>query len=151
MKAVLKRVCAFALAALLLASLCVTLAGCKKSDDNKPDTTPEPTKDTASYATEPPQTDGMNRVVFYWYNETGDYSKCDMWIWFPGADGHGYLFTPCEYGARVELDVPRDVTEVGFIVRRECSSPGGSSWGDAEKDYDGDRFAAVTGEHINSL
>ena len=146
MKAVLKRVCAFALAALLLASLCVTLAGCKKSDDNKPDTTPEPTKDTASYATEPPQTDGMNRVVFYWYNETGDYSKCDMWIWFPGADGHGYLFTPCEYGARVELDVPRDVTEVGFIVRRECSSPGGSSWGDAEKDYDGDRFAAVTGE-----
>ena len=143
MKSIMKRAAA-ALAALLLMTL--ALAGCKKGLGPEPQVTPEPTKDSTVYATERPAEADMNRVVFYWYNETGDYSKCDMWIWFPGADGHGCLFTPCEYGARVELDVPADVTEVGFIVRRECSAPGGSSWGDAVKDVDSDRFVQIEGE-----
>ena len=69
-----------------------------------------------------------------------------MWIWYPNADGHGYLFHPCEYGVKVVLNVPEEISQVGFIVRRNCSDPGGASWGSATKDYDGDRFADITGD-----
>ena len=89
--------------------------------------------------------EGSRRICFYWASDTADYAKCDMWIWFPGKDGRGYLFEECDYGVKVQLDVPQDVTEVGFIVRRDCSEPGGTSWGSATKDYDGDRFARVEG------
>ena len=95
----------------------------------------------------PEPAEGMNRVTFYWYGDGADYGKCDMWIWFPGADGRGYLFEPCDYGVKVTLDVPEDVTKVGFIVRTDCSEPGGSSWGSATKDYDGDRYAEITGKN----
>ena len=87
--------------------------------------------------------EGTNQLTFYWNADGVDYDKCDMWIWYPNADGHGYLFHPCEYGAKVVLNVPKDVSEVGFIVRRDCSDPGGASWGDATKDYDGDRYAQI--------
>ena len=90
--------------------------------------------------------EGMNRVVFYWYGEGTDYSACDMWIWFPNADGRGYLFEPCDYGVRVALDVPEGVGQVGFIVRKACSDPGGTAWGSATKDVDADRYAEITGK-----
>ena len=87
----------------------------------------------------------MNRVIFYWYGDGVNYETCDMWIWFPNADGRGYLFTPCDYGVKVELDVPQSVDKVGFIVRKDCSDPGGSGWGSATKDVDSDRYAEITG------
>ena len=89
--------------------------------------------------------EGVRRLTLYWTDEGVDYETCDVWIWFPGKDGSGHLFEPCEYGGKTSVDVPEDVSEVGFIVRRDCSEPGGSSWGNATKDYDGDRFAALTG------
>ena len=104
---------------------------------------PEPAQSAEDYTLE--REAGCNQLTFYWYNETGEYDDCDMWIWYPNADGRGYLFHPCDYGAMVVLNVPEDITEVGFIVRRGCSDPGGTSWGDATKDYDGDRFAQITG------
>ncbi|MBQ7600052.1 MAG: hypothetical protein IJU57_05195, partial [Clostridia bacterium] len=110
-------------------------------DDTKPDE-PQPS-DTEEFFLE--REPGTNQITFYWYSDGADYAKCDMWIWFPNADGRGYLFHPCEYGAKVVLNVPEDVTEVGFIVRKNCSDPGGTSWGDATKDYSNDRFAAITG------
>ncbi|QTE67820.1 type I pullulanase [Clostridiales bacterium] len=93
-----------------------------------------------------PMEEGKNQIIFYWDAEDANLDNCDMWIWFPNADGRGYLFHPCEYGAKVVLNVPADVDKVGFIVRRDCSEPGGTSWGSAVKDYDGDRFANITGE-----
>ena len=93
-----------------------------------------------------PMEEGKNQIIFYWDAEDANLDNCDMWIWFPNADGRGYLFHPCEYGAKVALNVPADVDKVGFIVRRDCSEPGGTSWGSAVKDYDGDRFANITGE-----
>ena len=84
-------------------------------------------------------------LTFYWQADQTDYSACDMWIWFPGKDGHGYLFEPCDYGVKVSLEVPADVDQVGFIVRKACSDPGGASWGSATKDFDGDRYAEITG------
>ena len=93
-----------------------------------------------------PREEGTRQVTFYWRADDADYDTCDMWIWYPNADGHGYLFHPCAYGVKVVLNVPEDVTRVGFIVRRKCSDPGGASWGDATKDYDADRYAEITGE-----
>ena len=92
-----------------------------------------------------PREEGTRQLTFYWYGESVNYDTCDMWIWYPNADGHGYLFHPCEYGVKVVLNVPEDISRVGFIVRKNCSDPGGASWGDATKDYDGDRYAELTG------
>ncbi len=93
-----------------------------------------------------PMEEGKNQIIFYWDADGANLDNCDMWIWFPNADGRGYLFQPCEYGAKVALNIPADVEKVGFIVRRDCSEPGGTSWGSATKDFDGDRFANITGE-----
>ena len=91
-----------------------------------------------------PLEDGYNQLTLYWtYN--GTYENCDIWIWFPEAEGRGYVFHECNYGAKVVINVPESVTEVGFIVRKNCSDPGGTSWGDAVKDYDQDRFAVIDG------
>ena len=90
--------------------------------------------------------EGVRRLTLYWTSPDEDYEKCDVWIWFPGKDGSGHLFEPCDYGVCVSVDVPESVDEVGFIVRRNCSDPGGSSWGSATKDFEDDRFAVLTGE-----
>ena len=89
--------------------------------------------------------EGVRRLTLYWTSPDEDYEKCDVWIWFPGKDGSGHLFEPCDYGVCVSVDVPESVDEVGFIVRRNCSDPGGSSWGSAAKDFEDDRFAVLTG------
>jgi len=110
--------------------------------------TPQPTPDIpeqpAAEYTEPLQ-DGYNQITFYW-SYPGTYENCDMWIWWGDVAGKGYLFHECEYGAKVVVNVPEGVEEIGFIVRRDCSDPGGSSWGSATKDYEQDRFAAIEGK-----
>ena len=137
---------ALLLAALMLAAL---LAGCGNSP--VPDTAPA--EETQPAAAQPaadeytlPREDGTRQLTLYWNRPSGTYDNCDVWVWFPGRDGHGELFHECPYGAKMVLNVPQDVSEVGFIVRRDCSDPGGSSWGDATKDYDEDRFAVLTGD-----
>ncbi len=93
-----------------------------------------------------PREEGTRQLTFYWFRDGGGYDDCDMWIWYPEADGKGYLFHPCEYGAKVVLNVPEEISRVGFIVRTDCSEPGGNSWGSATKDYDKDRYAELTGD-----
>ena len=94
--------------------------------------------------------EGYNKVTFYWVNPMfsswADYETCDIWIWYDDVDGKGYLMEQCEYGAKVVINVPDTVTEVGFIVRKDCSEPGGTSWGSASKDGGDDRFAIITGK-----
>lgn len=89
---------------------------------------------------------GCNQLTLYWYHDSADYDTCDVWVWLPGKDGHGVLFHPCDYGVKCVVNVPEDVGEVGFIVRRSCSDPGGSSWGDATKDFEEDRYAIMNGD-----
>jgi len=93
-----------------------------------------------------PLEDGYNQLTFYWSYKGGTYENCDIWIWWGDKAGQGYLFHECNYGAKVVINVPEDITEVGFIVRRDCSEPGGSSWGNATKDYESDRFAIIEGK-----
>ncbi len=93
-----------------------------------------------------PREEGCRQLTLYWNSPGADYEKCDVWVWFPGKDGHGELFHPCAYGVKMVINIPADVSEVGFIVRRNCSDPGGSSWGEATKDFADDRFAVMTGD-----
>ncbi len=148
----MKRILALILTALMLLTL---LSGCGGGENTPASPTEpsgsEPAGGEATGAPDSgeeydiPREDGCNKLTFYWYGDGVDYSKCDMWIWYPNADGRGYPFHTCAYGAKVVLNVPEDITEVGFIVRKNCSDPGGTSWGDATKDVDADRFAKIEG------
>ena len=89
--------------------------------------------------------EGMRRVVFYWKG-MAEMDTSDMWIWWDGKDGNGYLFEECAYGFMCSVDVPSSLSKVGFLVRTSCSDPGGSSWGTAVKDWGDDRFAILTGD-----
>ncbi len=91
-----------------------------------------------------PLEDGYNQLTIYW-NYNGTYENCDVWVWWGDKAGQGQLFHECAYGAKMVVNVPEGIDEVGFIVRRDCSEPGGSSWGSATKDYEQDRFAAIEG------
>ena len=92
-----------------------------------------------------PIPEGYNQVTFYW-NHNDTYENCDVWAWWGDVAGKGYLFHECEYGAKAVVNVPEGVTELGFIVRKNCSDPGGTSWGSATKDYEPDRFAFIEGK-----
>ena len=91
-----------------------------------------------------PLVEGCNQVTFYW-KHSGSYETCDIWIWWDGKDGSGYRFHECDYGAKAVVNVPEGISQIGFIVRKNCSDPGGSSWGSAEKDFGQDRFALIEG------
>ena len=89
---------------------------------------------------------GHNQLTFYW-SHPGVIENCDIWMWWDGKEGSGYEMHLCDYGAKVVVNVPENITEVGFIVRTGCSDPGGSSWGEAIKDGTSeDRFATIEGE-----
>ena len=131
---------------LLVLSLLIGLTACggQTPQDTTATTIPEntpPTPDSTEYTL--PLEDGYNQVTFYWkYSQSLE--NTDMWIWHEGKDGKGYVFTPWVHGGKVVLNVPQDVTTIGYIVRRDCSDPGGSSWGSATKDYPDDRFITIS-------
>ena len=113
--------------------------------------TTEPTDTEADYTEEfPPIEDGCNQLVLYWHADRAvDINTSDVWIWWGDVAGKGYTFLPCAYGFKCVVNVPEDVKEVGFIVRTDCSEPGGTSWGSATKDFEADRFAVITGKETH--
>jgi len=92
-----------------------------------------------------PKEEGCNQITFYW-TYPGVIENADIWVWWDGKEGSGYLFHECDYGVKAVINVPNTIEQVGFIVRRDCSEPGGSAWGTATKDYGEDRFAVIDGE-----
>ena len=132
----------FLILSILLAALSLTFISCSDADVNGGNGT-DTTQSENEYTL--PLQDGYNQLTLYWtYN--GTYENCDVWIWWGDRAGQGHLFHECSYGAKMVINVPQDVDQVGFIVRRDCSEPGGSSWGSATKDYEQDRFAVIEGK-----
>ncbi len=137
------------IAALFLALVFLALAaGCGAANDavtGSESETAAPTETGAyeDYVLE--KEDGFNQLTLYWSNPNKDYSKCDVWMWWDGADGRGYPFHRCNYGVMCVVNVPAAVSQVGFIVRTDCTEPCGTSWGTANKDFPDDRFAVITG------
>ncbi len=136
---------------LLVMTVSTVFVSCNKGGYEDPPT-PKDTdvQDTSDLGSDPeeeyfePIPEGYNQVTFYW-NHSDTYENCDVWAWWGDVAGKGYLFHECEYGAKAVVNVPEGVTELGFIVRKNCSDPGGSSWGSATKDYEQDRFAVIEG------
>ncbi|MBE6620644.1 MAG: type I pullulanase [Ruminococcaceae bacterium] len=144
------RIVSFLLLFCMLFTLC--LSACTPNttppDNTDPDQTPggdTPGNVTPEDEYQLPKEEGYNQLTLYWAGNT-NIETADVWIWFGDQPGKGYLFHPCAYGFKTVINVPKDVEQVGFIVRRDCSEPGGTSWGTATKDYDQDRFAIIEGE-----
>ena len=77
--------------------------------------------------------EGERQLTIY-YNRSLGYDDCDVWLWYGSVAGRGYLFYECGYGAKMVVNVPESIEEVGFIIRTGCSDPGGTSWGTCNKD-----------------
>lgn len=92
-----------------------------------------------------PLEDGKNQITFYFNRAAGNYDKCDIWMWEEGgAEGRGFALHECGYGAKAVVNIDGNCTRVGFIVRTNCSDPGGTSWGTATKDAtQDDRFISI--------
>ncbi len=138
----MKKTISMLLAAALLLSLFAACGGASTPASPTDAAAPAP----AATAEPAPGTipEGYDRLTLYWDAPEG-IENCDIWIWYGDKAGQGYLFEECDYGGMVTVDVPEDIDEVGFIVRRDCSAPGGSDWGSAAKDFEGDRFAIIEG------
>ena len=155
-----KRVFALFLAALLLLTACAAPAKTATAPTEAPAATEAPAPEPTAAPTEAPAAEpeaeyqlerepGCNQLSLYWTKSSIDFDTSDMWIWFKGRDGKSYPMHPCEYGAKVVVNVPEDVEEVGFIVRTGVTQLGSSSWGDATKDFDGDRFVKMEGGDVS--
>ena len=147
MKLVLKRIQTVMLLLTFLLATAFTLIGC--GNNNNPGTEdPEEPNDPGYVMPEDeyrlPKEEGHNQITFYW-TYPGVIENADIWVWWDGKEGSGYLFHECNYGVKAVINVPEGITQVGFIVRRDCSEPGGSSWGTATKDFSEDRFAQLEG------
>ena len=147
MKSTLRLVSLF-LALIMMLFWCLVSCNTPDSPDapDAPDT-PEKPDDKDSIPTEEytlPLEDGYNQLTIY-FNHNDTYENCDVWIWWGDVAGKGYILHECAYGAKAVVNVPEGVEEVGFIVRKNCSEPGGSSWGSATKDFEADRFAVIEG------
>lgn len=92
-----------------------------------------------------PLEDGKNQITFYFYRDADDYESCDIWMWEEGgAEGRGFVLHRCDYGAKAVMNIDENTPRVGFIVRTNCSDPGGTSWGTATKDgTQDDRYITI--------
>ena len=148
MKKTYSRILSLLLVAIMLLSLVLTSCHNDPSNNNG---TNESTTDGGKWQIPEgeytiPKQEGYNQITFYW-SHPGVIENCDIWAWWDGKEGSGYIMHPCDYGAKVVLNVPVGIEQIGFIVRTGCSEPGGSSWGEATKDGTSeDRFAVIEGE-----
>ena len=138
----MKRIVSLFLCLILILAI---FAGCGKSEETQTTGIPEVTVPMDEGEYNLPKEINTNQLTFYWLADDVDLSKCDMWIWYPNAEERGYVFHKTSHGGKVMLNVPLDVTEVGFVVRKNCSDPGGTSWGEATRDYEIDRYATIKG------
>ena len=91
--------------------------------------------------------EGTKQVTIYYKSESG-YDDKDVWFWYDGANGRGYDWHPCDYGAKFVANVPDSLTSVNYIIRTGCSDPGGENWGTANKDgTDSDRTIKLEGDY----
>ena len=149
MKKTYSRILSLLLVAIMLLSLVLT--SCRSDPSSNNNSTSESTPDGGKWQIPEgeytiPKEEGYNQITFYW-SHPGVIENCDIWAWWDGKEGSGYIMHPCDYGAKVVLNVPVGIEQIGFIVRTGCSEPGGSSWGEATKDGTSeDRFAVIEGE-----
>ena len=97
---------------LLVLMLSLTIVGCK--DDEEPGNggnngggTDNPGGDYVMPEDEYrlPKEEGHNQITFYW-SYPGVVENCDVWVWWDGKEGSGYLLHECDYGYKAVSKVP---------------------------------------------
>ena len=167
-----KRILSLMLVIVMLLGLCLNTVSCSElfedpdefenddqiTDDDENDDNDDNDNQGGSTETIPnkgdpdvPKMEGYNQITFFWASKAGaikyDLSKCDIWCWWADVNGRGYLMKECEYGGMLTLNIPESVEEVGFIVRTDCSDPGGENWGTATKNSGNeDLWATIEGD-----
>ena len=94
-----------------------------------------------------PKEEGCNQITFYW-NFTGDTSTASFWIWPDGGAGFSYAVYPTAFGAKCMVNIPKEITRIGFIAIYGCDNIGTDVWPGGTKDYDGDRYLDITGDDM---
>ncbi len=139
--------------ALFLALIMLLLSGCVQPDVSTPGQT---TTGSVPAPTTPggpedeyflPKEEGCNQITFYW-NYKGDAATSSFWIWPEGGSGYSYAVYECAFGLKCMVNIPQDVTRIGFIAIHGCSTVGGDTWPGGTKDYDGDRYLDITGDDM---
>ncbi len=139
---------------LVLAMLMLALTGCTPTTPSTTGTSATTQPGTTAAPTQPsgdeeeyflPKEEGCNQLTIYW-DYDGDLTTASFWIWPEGGEGRGYLVYKCAYGVKVMVNIPKDVSSVGFIACYGCDNPGGTSWIGGTKDYDGDRYVDMNGD-----
>ena len=129
----------------VILSMVFVLSACSSKKDNGETDGDNANTPTEEYTLECP--DGYNQLTIYWNRPSGDYSDCDVWLWYGSAAGQALAFHECEYGGKVILNVPEGVLSVGYIVRTKVSVPGAGVWDGIVKDgTDTDRFVTLRGK-----
>ncbi len=145
----------------LVLALCLVLGmtACAGPDTNPTDPAPSTPTTPTTPATDPkptqpsspedeytlPKVDGCNQLTIYW-NYTGNSATASFWIWPEGGNGTSYAVYECSYGVKCVVNIPQDVTRVGFIAIYDCATVGGDTWPGGIKDYDQDRFVDMSGD-----
>ena len=134
----------------VLLSMVFALSACSSSENKGPDNDQDQEQGQGQgqdedYTLECPS--GYNQLIINWNRPSGDYSDCDVWMWYGSAAGQALAFHKCGYGGRVILNVPEDTDKVGYIVRTSVSVPGAGVWDGIKKDgTDADRFITLRGK-----
>ena len=146
MKKQAKRILSLLLAAVMLLSM----AACTPEDPSNgtAGSTGDPTGTTAPVIQDEyflPKEEGCNQLTIYWdYDD--DVATAGFWIWPNEGAGKSYGTYECSYGVKCMVNIPKDVTRVGFIAIYGDVTFGGDSWPGGTKDYDGDRFVDMNGD-----
>ncbi len=128
---------------MLLALLCAmvfTLGACGETPVE-----PTPPDDSTGSEYSLPLEDGKNQLTIY-YNNPNGYDNADVWVWWDGSPAGmgGQLLHECEYGAKMVINFPSNITQVGFIIRLG-GEPGSPNWDGFSKDgTDKDRYITIT-------
>ena len=94
-----------------------------------------------------PKEEGCNQITIYWAFK-GDPNTASFWIWPEGGNGFSYAVYPTAFGVKCMVNIPKDVTRIGFIAIYGCDSIGTDVWPGGTKDFDGDRFLDITGDDM---
>ncbi|MCD8371759.1 MAG: type I pullulanase [Clostridia bacterium] len=129
-----------------IASVAIFLSACDSDnvvDSSVSDSSTSESSSESEYTLE--LEEGCKQLTIYYYRAAG-YENCDIWMWCEDGDNlYGQVFHECEYGAKVVVNVPEETEAVGFIIRTNCSDPGGTEWGTATKDAtEDDRYVTLT-------
>lgn len=146
-----KNILLLILALATVLSLCfVTLIACEPDDDEFDTSKYEIDMDIGENAGNfevfsLPRGDNQRQLILYWREKMHAYADNDIWMWYGDVAGRAYRLHACSYGAVTAINVPGNIDEISFIVRKGATTHT-AVWGNAGKVYEPNRTVKLTGD-----